>query len=800
MVPPGPRDGAGEPFREAGRCRGRPALPPPPGRLLVRAAGHGPGRPARPAGRVRRPRAPRWSSTSTGSSDSGVFIPPGVAHGFASLTDVLLWYLVDNYYNPADELGVAWDDPEIGADWGSHDPVLSARDQANPRRRRARPRPDASLRAAHVSRRRARPDAPGRRVPSDATALTGWTRGAGNRHAGSVDESQQWVEFGRWLAEQREQRGLRRRDAARRAKVSEALWRDLETGRKEAIGAIRLLPNPSADVLERVAGALELPVEDVLARIGRPARPPRAPTAGPATAPRPTTTGHCWRSSCAGCPTRDRAVVERLVDAMLEHRAEHAPRALPAGALRHLLRVPAAPSLGGRATSTVCSKTPSSRSSWPTAWASTTCGRSSTTSSRSTPTPRRPRSSWPRRASAPGASGSDTASCSCRWGSTTPPGWPSASPPSISCPTVGSNSARGSRARGGAGWLRRGPGHQARPVARGAGRRHPAHGGGALRRATRADSCTCRPRNLVPKPLQRPHPPLWVACSRRDTIHLAATLGIGALTFSFVEADEARAWVDDYYATIASEQCVPGRVRGEPQPGVRAAAHVSRGRVRWPSSAGLDGSHFFGYSLAHYYVFGDHEPGVDRRVGGVPGEPRPLRVQPRRGGPDRASAGGPAHGAGPRSLRGAIGTPVADPDAGARVRSRRRRSADLREPGRAATATRTSASRSSSSRARSCPSSTSAPTAIERVKAERLAPAIAAALARRDPPAPRAAVCAFPAMPTTLPAARERANGTSVVERVLRWAWRPRARASGAMPAETAPQSVADTQMPSSFD
>ena len=69
-----------------------------------------------------------------GSRDGGVFIPPGVAHGFASLTDVLLWYLVDGYYNPADELGVAWDDPDIGADWGIAEPVLSERDQKNPRR------------------------------------------------------------------------------------------------------------------------------------------------------------------------------------------------------------------------------------------------------------------------------------------------------------------------------------------------------------------------------------------------------------------------------------------------------------------------------------------------------------------------------------------------------------------------------------------------------------------------------------------------------------------------------------------
>lgn len=69
-----------------------------------------------------------------GDTHPGVYIPPGVAHGFASLTDMTITYLVDGYYNDADELGVAWDDPEIGADWGLTDPVLSGRDQANPTR------------------------------------------------------------------------------------------------------------------------------------------------------------------------------------------------------------------------------------------------------------------------------------------------------------------------------------------------------------------------------------------------------------------------------------------------------------------------------------------------------------------------------------------------------------------------------------------------------------------------------------------------------------------------------------------
>jgi transcriptional regulator with XRE-family HTH domain len=131
-----------------------------------------------------------------------------------------------------------------------------------------------------------------------------------------VDESRQWVEFGRWLVEQREERGMRRRDAARRAKISEALWRDLETGRKEAIGGIRLLPNPSQDVLERVAGALDLPIEDILARVGR-AKAGRR-TLGP-DAPKADDDGSLLSIKLRRLSDRDRLLIERLVDGMLEH-------------------------------------------------------------------------------------------------------------------------------------------------------------------------------------------------------------------------------------------------------------------------------------------------------------------------------------------------------------------------------------------------------------------------------------------------------------------------------------------------
>ena len=78
----------------------------------------------------------------------GVWIPPGVAHGFATLTDLTITYMVDSYYNSDDELGLAWDDPEVAADWGITDPVLSSRDRSNPRRRDIEPAllPRAGLR------------------------------------------------------------------------------------------------------------------------------------------------------------------------------------------------------------------------------------------------------------------------------------------------------------------------------------------------------------------------------------------------------------------------------------------------------------------------------------------------------------------------------------------------------------------------------------------------------------------------------------------------------------------------------
>jgi dTDP-4-dehydrorhamnose 3,5-epimerase len=61
-----------------------------------------------------------------------ISIPPGVAHGFAAETNVLLLYLVDAYYTGEDEFGLAWDDPRLAIAWPNAEPVLSERDRSNP--------------------------------------------------------------------------------------------------------------------------------------------------------------------------------------------------------------------------------------------------------------------------------------------------------------------------------------------------------------------------------------------------------------------------------------------------------------------------------------------------------------------------------------------------------------------------------------------------------------------------------------------------------------------------------------------
>ncbi len=114
-------------------------------------------------------------------------------------------------------------------------------------------------------------------------------------------------------------------------------------------------------------------------------------------------------------------------------------------------------------------------------------------------------------------------------------------------------------------------------------------------------------RNVVPKPVQEPHPPLWVACSGRSTIEQAARLGLGVLSFNFATPEETREWVDIYYETLKAE-CDPIGHAVNPNFAVVEgfSCHEDEG-VAW--DRGAEGFAFFRYALAHYYGAGVHQPG-----------------------------------------------------------------------------------------------------------------------------------------------------------------------------------------------
>jgi len=114
-------------------------------------------------------------------------------------------------------------------------------------------------------------------------------------------------------------------------------------------------------------------------------------------------------------------------------------------------------------------------------------------------------------------------------------------------------------------------------------------------------------RNVVPKPRQRPHPPLWMACSDDAAVEQAARLGLGVLTHSFYDTGEA-ARIVDLYLDVFRRECVPVGWSVNPQVAMLNPFYCHRD----PATArerGLDGAGFMGFSVRHYYTFGRHEPG-----------------------------------------------------------------------------------------------------------------------------------------------------------------------------------------------
>ncbi|WP_320669764.1 LLM class flavin-dependent oxidoreductase [Patulibacter defluvii] len=160
-------------------------------------------------------------------------------------------------------------------------------------------------------------------------------------------------------------------------------------------------------------------------------------------------------------------------------------------------------------------------------------------------------------------------------------------------------------------------------------------------------------RQLVPRPHQRPHPPLWRACDRPDDVRAAAEAGLGALVRTLLEPEEAGEWVAEQRAVLRSDRCTPVGATVETGLAVTLPLHVGEA----PATAlaeGLDAIHLHRHLLDHHTRFGAHRPGrtrvaeqFARRRAAVGYDPAPILADP--DAPLAIRVGG--------SVRGAVGDP-----------------------------------------------------------------------------------------------------------------------------------------------
>jgi len=147
-------------------------------------------------------------------------------------------------------------------------------------------------------------------------------------------------------------------------------------------------------------------------------------------------------------------------------------------------------------------------------------------------------------------------------------------------------------------------------------------------------------RNVIPKPKQKPHPPLWVACSQLDTIKMAGMRGMGALGFQFVSADAAEAWVNAYYNQYTKNLNKLCDYQTNPNIAVVCAFMCSETDEEAQRKA--EGWTFFQFALVFYNKHGPVEPGTvnlweeylkwketdegkKRASGGLVGSPETIR-------------------------------------------------------------------------------------------------------------------------------------------------------------------------------
>ena len=118
-------------------------------------------------------------------------------------------------------------------------------------------------------------------------------------------------------------------------------------------------------------------------------------------------------------------------------------------------------------------------------------------------------------------------------------------------------------------------------------------------------------RMVIPKPLQKPHPPLWVACSQLETLAKVGEWGMGALGFQFVSADAAHAWVHAYYNAFVKRQKKLADYRTNPN--IALVSFFMCAKTDEEARERADGDTFFQFALRFYAA----SPGRRRPAAGT---------------------------------------------------------------------------------------------------------------------------------------------------------------------------------------
>jgi alkanesulfonate monooxygenase SsuD/methylene tetrahydromethanopterin reductase-like flavin-dependent oxidoreductase (luciferase family) len=112
-------------------------------------------------------------------------------------------------------------------------------------------------------------------------------------------------------------------------------------------------------------------------------------------------------------------------------------------------------------------------------------------------------------------------------------------------------------------------------------------------------------RHVLPKPLQKPHPPIWMACSQLDTIARAGQCGFGALGFQFVSADAAHAWVHAYYNAITKR--LTRLADYTINPNIALVSFFMCAKTDEEARKRADGATFFQFALRFYGASADRK-------------------------------------------------------------------------------------------------------------------------------------------------------------------------------------------------